>query len=70
MINEKFQVVAKLNGFSTYNGKLQAGKLWLMPGVTYKISEQLLFVLGTQFDLMGKNEYKGLGYFSAFTITF
>ncbi len=69
-LSKKFQVVAELNGFSTYNGKLHSGKISFMPGVTYKISEQLLFVLGTQFDLMGKNEYKGLGYFSAFTITF
>jgi len=69
-ISEKFQFVAELNGFSTYNGRLHSGKLSFMPGVTYKISGQFLFVLGTQFDLMGKNEDKSYGYFSAFTISF
>lgn len=66
--SEKFQVVAELNEFSTYNGKLHSGKLSFMPGVTYKISEQLVFVLGTQFDLPDKNENKNYDCFSEYPI--
>lgn len=66
---EKFQGVVEVNGFSTYNGKLQSHKLSVNPGVTYKTSDRLLFVFGFQFDLFGKNEDKGYAYYSAFTIT-
>lgn len=68
--SEKLQGVIELNGFSTYNNELFSGKLSLTPGITYRISDQLLFVLGFQLDLKGKNEDKSFGYFSAFTITF
>ena len=67
--SEKFQSVIELNGFSTYNGRLQSHKLSLTPGITYKISGQLIFVFGVQIDLIGKNEDKGYGYFTAFTIS-
>ncbi|MDP3683076.1 MAG: hypothetical protein Q8S01_04010 [Ignavibacteria bacterium] len=69
-LSEKFQGVIELNGFATYNGKLQSHKLSVSPGITYKTSDRLLFVFGFQVDLLGKNEDKGFGYFSAFTITF
>jgi hypothetical protein len=68
--SEKFQGVVELNGFATWNGKLHSDKLSMMPGITYKISPVLLFVFGAQIDLIGKNEDKDLGYFSAFTISF
>lgn len=68
--SEKIQCVLELNGYSTYNGTLHSGKISLTPGITYKVSDQLLFVLGFQLDLIGKNEFKNFGYFSAFTITF
>jgi len=68
--SEKFQGVVELNGFATWDGKLHSDKLSLTPGITYKISPILLFVFGTQVDLIGKNEDKDFGYFSAFTISF
>ena len=69
-LSQKFQGVLELNGFVTWNGQLHSDKLSILPGITYRISSLLLFVLGAQFDLIGKNEDKGYGYFSAFTMTF
>ncbi len=68
--SQKFQGVLELNGFVTWNGQLHSDKLSILPGFTYRISSLLLFVFGAQIDLIGKNEDKGYGYFSAFTMTF
>jgi len=67
---ENFQGVFELNAFSTYNDAFHSGKLAAYPGFTYKISPKLLFVLGAQFDIIGKGEDKGIGYLTAFTMTF
>lgn len=43
---ENLQCVLELNAFSTYNNGFHSGKLAAYPGITYKISPKLLFVLG------------------------
>ncbi len=67
---ENFQGVFEFNAYSTYDSGFHSGKLAAFPGITYKISPKLLFVFGTQFDIIGKDEDKGIGYFAAFTMTF
>ena len=68
--NEKLQGVLEVNAFSAYDDKFYSGKLSVYPGITYRISPKLLFVLGSQLDIIGKTENKSIGYFSAFTISF
>ncbi len=70
LFSDNFQGVLEVNGFLTFNDIVQSYKLALLPGITYQISDNLLFVLGSQFDVIGKNANKDIGYFSAFTIGF
>lgn len=68
--NEKLQGILEVNAFSAYDDKFYSGKLSVYPGITYRISPKLLFVFGSQLDIIGKTENKSIGYFSAFTISF
>ena len=68
-LTEDLQPIVELSGCSAFNGKYDSGKISFNYGATMTISEKFLIVLGSQIDLTGKNEEKGINYFSAFCIT-
>ena len=68
-VTEDFQPIIELSGYSNLGDKYNFAKLSLNYGMTIVITKKLLVVIGSQIDLTGKDEEKGVGYFSAFTIT-
>jgi hypothetical protein len=69
-LGSKIQPIIELTGFSTYNTIHYSDKLSFNYGVTIAINDRLLVLAGSQIDLLGQNEQKGVSYFSAFTISF
>lgn len=69
-LNGEVQLVAELNGFSTFNGSFYSRKISITPGITYQFSQYMLLVFGLQKDLWGNNEPEGISYITAFTMSF
>lgn len=69
-VSDYLQGVIELNGYSTYYNSLYSAKFSITPGLTYKFSEKLIFVLGDQYDVFGKNDFQSSNIFSAFTMSF
>jgi hypothetical protein len=67
-LTAEIQPVVELTGYSAFDKDYSCEKLSFNYGITLTVTEKLIVVLGSQIDLMGKNELKGVNYFSAFTI--
>lgn len=68
-LNDKLQLICEFTG--EYNNLEDSGacKISVLSGLTYHVSDRLIIILGTQYDLAGKNYLKSFGYFGAFTIS-
>jgi hypothetical protein len=69
-ISEEIQIVTELSGTTCIANGCYSRRLSVVPGFAYTVSQKLGLAAGFQYDMIGKNEMKTLGYFAVFTFLF
>ncbi|MFA7229190.1 MAG: hypothetical protein WC061_09150 [Melioribacteraceae bacterium] len=69
-VSQNLQLIGELGGFYLFDKNYSESKFNCAGGFSYKVTSGLILVMGFQYDLFGRNTWKGAGYQTAFTMLF
>jgi hypothetical protein len=67
-VSQNLQLIGELGGFYSFDKNFSESKFNCAGGISFNATRRLIFVMGFQYDLIGRNTVRGAGYQTAFTM--